>query len=165
MARKIELKPIVVKIIIGVAIFILGLIATCIALQTAHSQRDAKITQEFAAQILDNYKINVSKKIDAYALTKSGLRQLNINLPNLSLISLKRATEIEPNYRDAWLALGLTQLNTGDVKTALISFQTAEKLDPINAKTYELLKIAYGKLEDAGGSQKAEEKWKFLTKK
>ncbi len=160
-----KVKPIVIKILIGLGILILGLIATLVALDTAKSRRSAVLLEEKARQIEAQFAQSVAKKNNAGELAKSGLRQLNINLPNFALTSLKRATEIQPNYRDGWLALGWVQFKTNDFPAALASFQTAEKLDPINAKTYELLKISYEKLEDAASAGKAAEKYDFLTKK
>lgn len=165
MARKIEIKPIVIKILIGIGILLLGLLMACLFIQTAHSRKTAELLDDNLKQIEAEYAQKVAQDNDAGKLTKSGLRQLNINLPNLALISLNRATQVQQNYRDGWLALGLAQLKTGDIKAALISFQAAEKLDPINAKTYELLKIAYEKLEDTASAQKASEKYEFLTKR
>lgn len=162
---KTSIKPFFIKLLITIAILLLILLAICIAMETVKSRG---ITQENAQrhqEILANYTAQVAQKTDAFALTKSGLHQLEINLPDLALISLKHATELNQNYRDAFLALGLAQFKTRDFKGALASFQAAERLDPIYAKTYEFLKITYEKLEDKESAQKAEEKYAFLTKR
>lgn len=157
-------RKLLIKILLAFAMLLLGLLATLGFIQTAHSRAEAEKLRAAEAQIIANYKANIDKKTDADALTKTGLRQLNINLPGLALITLKRAVEVQKNYRDAWLALGLAQFKTGDIGGALISFQSAEKLDPINAKTYELLRIAYETVGDASAAAKADEKYKFLSK-
>lgn len=163
-ACKIMNKFIIIKILIAIGILLLGLLASMIVFETAYSRLTAGLS-ESEKQVEKQIVAQIAQQTDAYKLTKNGLRQLNINLPNLALISLKRATEIEKNYRDAWLALGLAQLKTGDIKTALASFQTAEKLDPINAKTYEFLKIVYEKVGQLESAKVAQEKYEFLTKR
>lgn len=142
---------------------LLGLLATFIVMERAKSNQEIAEISRLNQEINDKYAQNVSQKTDASALAKNGLRQLNINLPNFALISLKRATDINQNYRDGWLALGLAQFRTNDFKNALASYRAAEKLDPIYAKTYELLKIAYEQIGDAASAAKAEEKYDFLS--
>lgn len=163
--NNIAIKPILIKILIVIAILLLGLLASCITIEKVKSRKFAAEMARFHQEVLANYKAQVAQNSDAYYLTKTGLRQLEINLPDLALISLKHATEIKTDYRDAHLALGIAQFQTGDFTAALTSFQQAEKLDPIYAKTYEFLKITYEKLEDSAGAQKASEKHEYLSRK
>lgn len=157
-------KTIFIKILIVIGILLAGLLSSILIGQKVYAQMTANLDQGLK-QIESEYSQTVAQRTDANALVKAGLHQADANVPDLALISLKRATQLQPNYRDGWLALGLAQLKTNDVKAALVSFQTAEKLDPINPKTYELLKIAYERLEDMAGAKTAQDKFDFLTKK
>lgn len=164
MARKIQLKPLFWKIILLLAILILGLAVVFCYIKIAHSRTDKFFSQNLA-KIESDYAQRISSETDAYTLVKTGQRQMKINLPDLAKISLKRATEISPDYRDAWVLLSSAQLLDNDAQAALASLQTAQKIDPICAKTYELLKIVYENLGNSADAQKMQEKYEYLSKK
>jgi len=161
--KTLTINSILIKILTVAGVLLAGFLSSLLVAQKVYSRMTADINNGLA-QIESQYSQELAQETDAEKLVKTGVRQSDVNLPALALISLNRATTIEPNYRDGWLALGLAQFKTGDTKAALDSFQAAEKLDPICAKTYELLKMAYEKLDDPASAQKAQEKWDFLTK-
>lgn len=156
------LDPIKLLFIFGILLFGFGV--SLFIYQSVYAQELKSINSEHEKQLAD-YKKLIETKTDAYQLTLNGLRYLKKDMPDLALLSLARSTEIDKNYRDGWLALGLAQLESADYKSALSSFQEAEKIDPINAKTYEYLKIAYEKLDQTESAQKAQEKYEYLTRK
>jgi len=160
-----HLSPLLKKILIGVGILLLGILATCVVIETARSRKASADSLTAQQNFEAEYAKIVSQKTNAYELVQTGLRQSEINLPAFALISSTRATEIKTDYRDAWLALGLAQFRQSDFPAALTSFQKAEKLDPIYAQTYEFLRFAYEAVEDQASAQKAAEKYAFLTKK
>ncbi len=111
------------------------------------------------------YAQEIAESTDVNKLTQDGAKLAKGNQVESALINLKRATELEPKYRDAWVWLGYSQLKNYEPEEALKSLQTAEKLDPINPTTYQYLVIAYQQTGDTGSAKKAQEKYDFLTKK
>jgi len=159
------INPLFTKIIIAIGVVVLIILSIFCVIETAKSRRLTEENAKRHQETIDQYTEDIKQKNDAYILAKTGLRQLNSDLLDFSLISLGRAVELKQDYRDAWLALGSAQFKNNDIRGALASFQKAEKLDPIYAQTYEFLKITYEKLADAASAQKAAEKYAFLTKK
>jgi len=147
--------------ICSIAIFYLGgkTIATATENNWLNSQRNItkKLEKTYAAEIESHSDVN--------ALMTSGLQLLRGNQINCAIINFKRVTELEKNYRDGWLYLGIAELQNSDPETALISLQAAEKLDPINPLTYQYLTMAYEQTDDIDSAQKAREKYEYLTKK
>lgn len=111
------------------------------------------------------YAQEIAESTDVNKLTQDGAKLAKGNQVEAALINLKRATELEPKNRDAWVFLGYAQLKNSEPEEALKSLQTAEKLDPINPTTYQYLVIAYEQTGDTEAAKKAQEKYLFLTKK
>lgn len=152
------------KILLTLAILIIGLAIALMIFKISYSRQTEGIDTHIK-EMENNYSQMVAKKTNVYTLTKIGLHQTDIGLTDMALISLHRATSLEKNYRDSWLALGLAQIQKMDYVSALTSLKIAEKLDPINPKTYELLNLVYQKMDNSELAQAAQEKYKFLTKK
>lgn len=152
-----------IKLLFIFGLLLFGFGVSVFLYQSTYNQ-EMKIIKNSREKQLVDYKKVIDTKTDPYILTVNGTRYLKKNLPDLAIISLERTTQIEKGYRDGWLALGLAQLELADYKSALSSFQEAEKIDPINAKTYEYLEIAYKKLEQSDSAARAQTKYEFLTK-
>lgn len=67
-------------------------------------------------------------------------------MSDLALAALRRAVEVKPDYTDAWLELGLEELNLRDYKGALASLQQIHKIDDLHAATL-FNALAYGFME------------------
>ncbi len=151
------------KLLIILSILLFGLSLSLVVFKVTYNNQTKDIKTK-NQQILDQYSNNIKTENDAYKLTVAGLHQLDVNLPDLALISLKQATVANPSYRDGWLALGSAQFDTANFNNALISFQTAAKLDPIFPETYRLLQITYNKLGQNDASKLAQTKYELLAK-
>jgi len=110
------------------------------------------------------YAQEIAESTDVNKLTQEGAKLAKGNQVDAALINLKRATELEPKNRDAWVWLGYSQLKNKEPEEALKSLQTAEKLDPINPTTYQYLVIAYQQTGDTDSAKKASDKYEYLTK-
>lgn len=102
------------------------------------------------------------------AINKSSLTAMELTLRGMALVAknpfvaslvLEAASTKDPQYRDAALGAGFAELavaeplwstNGQEAKThtevARQYLETAQKIDPIHAKTYELLVVTYGNL-------------------
>jgi tetratricopeptide (TPR) repeat protein len=158
------MKPFISKTLIIISILLLGLAASFAVsvFSYNHQTADLKIQEQ---ALIDNFAQKVSAEKDAYKLSIDGLRQMHSNLPNMAIISLARATELEPNYRDAWLAKAACELKMFNTSAALESAKKAEKIDPINAPTYEILQEIYTQTDNKVLAQAAKTKLDFLNKK
>jgi predicted Zn-dependent protease len=115
-------------------------------------------------QLEKAYAADIASLTDINLLMDLGQKLLYGNQTEAAIINFKRVTELQKNYRDGWLYLGIAELKNNDPFEALKNIQTAEKLDPINALTYQYLAIAYEETGDAGEAQKAKDKMNYLTK-
>jgi tetratricopeptide (TPR) repeat protein len=83
--------------------------------------------------------------------------------PDLAVAALKRAVEVKPDYTDAWLQLGLAQLNLRDYKGAIASLQQIRRTDGeyaatlFNALAYGFLQT--GNFEEARKQAELARKW------
>jgi tetratricopeptide (TPR) repeat protein len=152
------------KILIFVCVILIGAFTSLICYKQTYQNltTDLKTKEKLAVFY---YEQAINNRTDAYTLTKTGLRQLDTNMPELALISLKRATVAAEDYRDGWLGLGLAQFETGDYINAAESLKVAEALDPINSKTYQLQEATYLKLKQKDLSQTAKTKADFFGKR
>ncbi|OGD56608.1 hypothetical protein A2V71_00190 [Candidatus Berkelbacteria bacterium RBG_13_40_8] len=122
------------------------------------------ITSVSGQNLQKAYAQEIAESTDVNKLTQDGAKLAKGNQVEAALMNLKRATELEPKNRDAWVFLGYAQLKNNEPEEALKSLQTAEKLDPINPTTYQYLVVAYQQTGDADGAKKAKEKYDYLTK-
>lgn len=66
----------------------------------------------------------------------------------------QRATQISPDFGDAFVGLGIALLSEGDLSAALPALQTAERLEPDNPEVHRQLAVAYGRLNRAADAQR-----------
>jgi len=115
-------------------------------------------------QILNNYSKSLEKQTNVYALAKRGLRQINLNQPAYACATMKRATQLDDKYRDAWFLLGTAYLKNGQTTEAIQSLEKAAALDPIYAPTFKILASAYNQAKNEAKAAAAQNKYDFLTK-
>lgn len=120
----------------------------------------AKPLQEFRK----HYQTKVDLETDPYKLTRLGRSLLKVSYNDLAYAALKKSTELDPKWRDAWVWRGYGELKLNHPKEALVSLKNAEKIDSIYPFTYELLAIAYQATGDEISAKFAREKEKYLTK-
>jgi len=123
----------------------------------------AKPLQNFT----EYYQNKVNLETDPYKLTRLGGSLLKANqkhADDLAYSALKKSTELDPKWRDGWLARGYGELKFGQPKEALASLKKAEEIDPIYPFTYELLSIAYQATGDETSAKFAQEKVTYLNK-
>ena len=111
-----------------------------------------------------NYQEQINKEDDPFKLAKFGRIMLKTGSTDLALTAFSKTTELDAGWRDGWVAKGFVELKLQKTKEALDSLKTAEKIDPINPLTYELLTIVYEQTGDIKSSQFAREKWQYLNK-
>ena len=155
-------KDLSFKLLFVLAVLLVGITASFLvySLLCSHWTKETETNQYQKAYIQ-----NLTQETDVNVLAGRSLKLIKAQQVDWAILTLKKAVEIQPGYRDAWVLLGYIQLLSSDNNSALESLKAAEKLDPINPKTYELLKITYEKLNDQDSAQKAEEKFEYLTKK
>lgn len=111
----------------------------------------------------------------ATTLTNKGLALVDKN-PGLASVILESASNKDPKFRDAALGAGLAELAVAESfwssdtqaahdYTAMAEqyLETAAKLDPIHAKTFELLAIVYTNLGKTDQAAQASEKAKTFA--
>lgn len=152
------------KLIIGGAVLVAGFLCSLMIGRVAYA-RWAPDLDQIEKNNLNSYFQAVNKKTDAYKLTQNGARLIGNNDFQFAEINLKKALEIDPNYRDALVCLGYAQVKSGQTTEALVTLKKAAEIDPINAKTYEILELAYLQNNDQDSAAKAHEKFEFLSKK
>lgn len=150
------------KIWLIIGVLFVGAAVSLICYQVILS-RESTVSSLQERALLDQYRRQISTETNAYKLTVSGLRQFDHNLPEMSLITLKRATESDKNYRDAWIALGIAELEVRSATEALDSLKVAQTIDPIHAETYKYMGIAYERLADQEGIKLCQDKQKMLN--
>jgi len=158
------MKLLPIKIIIAIAILCLGAAGSYAAYFVAYNNWTKGINEDLVKS-QQAYTDKIGKSTDTYALVKNGKRLMENKMLDFANTNLTRATEIDANYRDAWVCLGYTALKMNNTSRALEALKKAESLDPIYATTYELLNLAYKQNKDPDSAQKAQEKFEFLTKK
>ena len=110
------------------------------------------------------YSLQINQENDAYELTRLGSKQIKSGQFKIATITLEKAAQLEPKYRDAWLFLGMANLKNNEAQKAIESLLKAEIIDPINPETYKLLSLAYKQSNQNELAQKAEEKQNYLEK-
>jgi len=111
-----------------------------------------------------HYQEQINLETDPYRLAKMGMIYLYNENNDLADECFKKATELDPGWRDAWVWKGYTELKLHKPKDALASLKVAEKIDPIYPLTYQLLVIAYQQTGDNQSAQFAQEKLAYLSK-
>lgn len=152
-----------VKIIAAIAF----LIFAYFAIQIFSNSYTQKLTQKLSGpgtEMNNQLKEQVSQMTDAYAACKLGLRFSQAQNNDLALFAFQKATDLDPTYRDGWVLRGWGELKMNQPQEAIISLKKAEEIDPINARTYELLNIAYTQTGDTDNAKKAEDKYDYLNK-
>lgn len=116
----------------------------------------------------NHYQSQIALETDARDLGKMGMTFLRTDQTDLGFECFKKASELEPGWRDAWVWRGYAELKldppTGGPKEALVSLKKAENLDPIYPLTYQLLTIAYQQTGDPVSASAAQEKLTYLSK-
>jgi len=127
----------------------------------------ANLTEKLSASAREmeaSFRTQIASETDAYQAARMGTIFLKTQKDDLALAAFQKATSLDPNFRDGWVWLGYTELKLNQPEEALKSLKKAEELDPINARTYELLAIAYKQNSDEDSAKKAEEKFEYLSK-
>ncbi len=91
-----------------------------------------------------------STEIHLLALLSRALAQAQ-DCP-LALPLLRRVTDAQDDYRDAWIVQGYCQLVTEQADAALVSLERAYTLDPQKAETQYFLGRAYAVKDDHGNA-------------
>lgn len=160
-SRSLENK--LVKIIAAMAF----LVFAYFVIQIFANIYSGKLTQNFSATARamdDDFRAQIASQTNAYEAAKLGMTFLRTQKDELALAAFEKATTLDSGYRDAWVWRGYTELKTNQPQEALASLKKAEEIDPINARTYQLLAIAYSQTGDVDAAKKAEEKFQYLTK-
>lgn len=111
-----------------------------------------------------NYQEQINQENDPFKLAKFGRVLLKTGSLDLAWRAFSKTTELDAGWRDGWVARGFAELKLNKTKEALDSLKIAEKIDPINPLTYELLSVVYERIGDAKSSQFAREKFEYLNK-
>jgi len=112
----------------------------------------------------DTYTNKINLMDDPNELARMGTIFLKSDFNDLALLSFKKASDLSPNWRDAWVWRGYAELRTNQPKAGLDSLKKAENLDPIYPLTYQFLTDAYKLTGDAVSAEKAQEKFVYLNK-
>lgn len=116
----------------------------------------------------DRYQSQIALETDPRELGKMGMIFLRTEQTDLGLACFKKASVLEPGWRDAWVWRGYAELKlnppAGGPKEALVSLKKAEEIDPIYPLTYQLLTIAYQQTGDPDSANAAQEKLTYLSK-
>jgi len=148
-------------IIVIAAIFIAYFGARIIgSLYFEHLTRGSSPLENFKNQ----YKAKINLETDPYELGKMGMIFLRTDQNDLAYECFKKATKLDPGWRDGWVWRGYTELKLNEPKQALESLKKAEGLDPIYPLTYQLLVIAYQQTGDTVLADRAQEKLGYLSK-
>lgn len=159
-----SLNNIVQKTILYCAILLAGVLFCAGLYQYSYIKATNGLDEE--VQLANQYyRAAVGKATDPNLLVSSGSRQLKSGQIEFALICLKRATELEPKYRDAWVWLGAAQMQKGNLSGSVDSLKKAAELDPVNLDTFQLLASAYKQLGDGENSVIAEARIKAILNK
>lgn len=84
----------------------------------------------------------VTNSGDPRGLLLGGRKFLEEGKLELAEVAFKRATELDPKLRDAWLHLGITQLELKQYFEAEVALRRAKAIDPLYPETYrQLIKL------------------------
>lgn len=126
---------------------------------------ERKISSMNNESIESRYAQVVTKETDVNKLTAQGATLMQGNQISSALINLKRATTVDPNFKEPWFWLGFAELRNNQPQEALEALNKAAELDPIDPRIYKMLSIGYEQIKDDTASEKATEKYEFLVKK
>jgi len=115
-------------------------------------------------EIKAQYQQQITTEADPYELCRLGVSFSVAQDDHLALAAFTKSTQMDPNYRDAWVWKGYTELKMGNPSQALVSLKKAEKIDPIYPLTYQLLVIAYQQNGDTAAAEAAQKKLDYLGK-
>ena len=153
----------IVRLIAAVAF----LVVAYFAIQAFSGVYTDKLTQNLSGSgnaMKEQLREEVATQTDAYAACKLGVSFTKAQNDDLALLAFQKATDLDPSYRDAWVWRGYGELKNNQPQNAVTSLKKAESIDPINARTYELLTIAYNQTGDQDNAKKAQEKYEYLAK-
>ena len=122
------------------------------------------LTSVSAEDLKKAYAEKIATETDVNKLTAQGATLVKGNQLENGMINLKRATELEPKYRDAWVWLGYAQIKNNDLPNAIISLNKAAEIDPIYPDTFKYLTLAYEQSGDTASAKTAQGKYDFLIK-
>jgi Flp pilus assembly protein TadD len=97
---------------------------------------------------LTHFREQIEQKDDAITLVVMGKNFLSSDSTPYAIIALERATEVNPNYRDAWYLLGYAYVQSlalpevdrmSHAEKAKIALETARTIDPTHQPTIDLL--------------------------
>ncbi|MBI3261094.1 tetratricopeptide repeat protein [Candidatus Berkelbacteria bacterium] len=100
----------------------------------------------------------VTESQDPRGLVLGGRKLVEEGKLELAEVAFKRATELDPKLRDAWLYLGITRLALGKNFEAEVALRRAKAIDPLHAETYRQLIKLYettGEKEAAAATQRS----------
>ncbi|OGD65376.1 hypothetical protein A3F08_01720 [Candidatus Berkelbacteria bacterium RIFCSPHIGHO2_12_FULL_36_9] len=111
----------------------------------------------------------------AYDLTVLGKKMLNNNQTYWATVVLETAVKKDPQYRDAALLTGYSYLKSAETindkqyaisysNLAIVYLIKARDLDPVYARTHELLALAYKNIGDAENAALSAQKAKTFNK-
>lgn len=122
------------------------------------------ISSVSAQDLQKTYTEVIATETDVNKLTEQGATLIKGNQIDNGIVSLQRATVIEPKYRDAWVWLGYAQIKNNQPQNAITSLNKAAEIDPIYPDTFKYLTLAYEQTDDSASAKTAQEKYDFLTK-
>ncbi|MFA6493139.1 MAG: hypothetical protein WCV58_03315 [Patescibacteria group bacterium] len=153
----------IVRVIAAVAF----LLVAYFAIQVFSGVYTNKLTQNLsgpANAMKEQFRQEIASQTDAYAACKLGINFIQAQNDDLALLAFQKATDLDNGYRDAWVWRGYSELKNNQPQEAVNSLKKAENIDPINARTYELLSVAYSQTGDDDNAKKAQEKYDYLAK-
>lgn len=84
----------------------------------------------------------VTNSEDPRGLLLGGRKFLEEGKLELAEVAFKRATELDPKLRDAWLHLGITRLELKQYFEAEVALRRTKAIDPLHPETYrQLIKL------------------------
>lgn len=103
-----------------------------------------------------------SRYSGAYPPFLIGLGFYKMGYDNLAIKQFEKALEVEPNYRDALIALGRVYLSLNQPEKAVEYLERAAEIDPVYPEAFYLLSEAYRELKKLGEAEKAHKKAEAL---
>lgn len=156
------LENYIVKIIAAITVLVIGYFA----IQVCAGAYTNKLIKNFSGPAelqKEQFREQIANQTNAYEACRLGINFDKGQLDDLALLSFIKATDLDHEYRDAWLLRGQSELKNNQPEEALKSLKKAEELDPIHPRTYELLAIAYEATGDTQAAAKAKEKYEYLS--
>ncbi|MFY9484538.1 MAG: hypothetical protein WAP74_02855 [Patescibacteria group bacterium] len=99
----------------------------------------------------------VTESQDSRGLVLGGRKFVEEGKLELAEVAFKRATEVDPKFRDAWLHLGIIRLALRKNFEAEVALRRAKAVDPLHTETYRQLIKLYettGNKEAAANARK-----------